>query len=151
MRPQRFFIMPRSTARDRRKAAVRLTAITWSHSSSFMRMKRLSRVMPALLTRMSIGAPAAASAALGSASTDAVSERLQVAMKARLAEFGLHRFQRFGARAGEHDRRALRMQRLGDGAADAAGGAGDQCGLACEIKHQSALSRRLRCRRACRA
>ena len=67
-----------------------------------------------------------------------MSERLQGDEGAR-AEFGLQRFQRFGAGAGEHDSRALRVQRLGDGAADAAGRAGDECGFSCEIEHQSAF------------
>ncbi len=75
MRPLRRRIMPRTAARDRRNAAVRLTAMTWSHSSSFIRTKMLSRVMPALLTRMS-RPPSAASAAGTSASTAAVSDRL---------------------------------------------------------------------------
>src|SRR5688500_10704229 len=52
MRPQRAFIMPRITARDRRNTLRRLVAITSSKSSSFMRSARLSRVMPALFTRM---------------------------------------------------------------------------------------------------
>ena len=54
MRPQRAFIMPRITARDRRNTARRLVSITSSHSSSFMRSARLSRVMPALLTRIAM-------------------------------------------------------------------------------------------------
>ena len=45
--------MPRKMPRVSTNTEVRLTAITSSHSSSFMRMKRLSWVMPALLTRMS--------------------------------------------------------------------------------------------------
>src|SRR3990172_5600929 len=52
MRPQRAFIMPRITARDRRNTARRFVAITSSHSSSFIRNARLSRVIPALFTRM---------------------------------------------------------------------------------------------------
>src|SRR5437763_13341678 len=47
-------------------------------------MNRLSRVMPALLTRMSIGAPAAASAFFISSSTSATTERLQGAVDARI-------------------------------------------------------------------
>ena len=45
--------MPRKMPRVSTNTEVRLTAMTSSHSSSFMRMKRLSWVMPALLTRMS--------------------------------------------------------------------------------------------------
>jgi hypothetical protein len=54
MRPQRAFIMPRITARDRRKTLRRLVSITSSQSASFMRSARLSRVMPALFTRMAM-------------------------------------------------------------------------------------------------
>ncbi len=52
MRPWRAFIMPRSTAFARRNTGFRLVAMMASHSSSFMRSSRLSRVMPALLTRI---------------------------------------------------------------------------------------------------
>src|SRR5258705_4099879 len=48
--PQRAFIMPRITARERRNTDLRLVSITSSQSASFMRSARLSRVMPALLT-----------------------------------------------------------------------------------------------------
>ena len=58
IRPWRAFIMPRSTPFASRKAGFRLVAMIASHSSSFMRSSRLSRVMPALLTRMAIGAEA---------------------------------------------------------------------------------------------
>ena len=68
MRPQRFFIIGRSTARARRKVAVRFTRRTSSHSSSFIRIKRLSRVMPALEMRMS-SPPMRPSAVFGSSST----------------------------------------------------------------------------------
>ena len=52
--PWRTFIIPRSTPFASLNTALRLVAITASHSSSFMRRSRLSRVMPALLTRMVI-------------------------------------------------------------------------------------------------
>src|SRR5687768_9067677 len=55
MRPERAFIMPRSTARESTKIERRLAACTSSHSSSFMRASRLSRVMPALFTRIATG------------------------------------------------------------------------------------------------
>ena len=50
MRPKRCFIIGRITARQRRNTALRLVSSTASQSSSFMRMARPSRVMPALLT-----------------------------------------------------------------------------------------------------
>src|SRR6202453_2561397 len=68
IRPCRRRIMPFRLARASRNAAVRLTEMTMSHSASFMRMKRLSRVTPALFTNTS-SRPIAASAAGTSAST----------------------------------------------------------------------------------
>src|SRR5690606_1502961 len=62
MRPARAFIMVLRTARDSRNTAVRLVSSTAAQSSSFMRMARVSRVMPALLTRI-CGPPSAASSA----------------------------------------------------------------------------------------
>src|SRR5690606_3643379 len=53
MRPQRAFVMPRTKARVMRNTESRLVDSTDAHSSSFMRSIRLSRVMPALLTRIS--------------------------------------------------------------------------------------------------
>jgi [acyl-carrier-protein] S-malonyltransferase len=50
MRPWRCFIIGRSTARLQRNTAFRLVSSTASQSASFMRMARVSRVMPALLT-----------------------------------------------------------------------------------------------------
>ena len=43
-------------------------------------------------------------------------------------------FQRFNLGAGENDRCALRMQGLGDGAADPARGSGDECDFTCEVE-----------------
>ena len=51
------------------------------------------------------------------------------------AKLTLQSRQRFFARARQHDGRTLRMQAARDGAADAAGGAGDQRRLAAEIEH----------------
>jgi len=44
------------------------------------------------------------------------------------------------AGAGEHHRRPLAMQRAGDGAADAARGAGHQRGLAGQVEHASSTT-----------
>ena len=52
IRPERAFIIPRNTALQSRNTDPRLVSITASHSVCFMRMARLSRAMPALLTRM---------------------------------------------------------------------------------------------------
>ena len=52
--PNLFLIMDLAAARIPTKAARRLTANTLSNSSSVIRISRLSRVMPALFTRMPI-------------------------------------------------------------------------------------------------
>jgi hypothetical protein len=52
-----------------------------------------------------------------------------------VAQLGRQRFELVHLTAGHGDRCTLRVERLGDGAADAAGGAGDECGLACEVEH----------------
>src|SRR5512139_3663863 len=72
MRPQRAFIMPRITARERRNTDFRLVSMTSSQSASFMRSARLSRVMPALLTRIAI-APTSFSISASAASVCAIS------------------------------------------------------------------------------
>ena len=82
IRPQRAFIIPRSTPRASRKDEVRFTSMTCAHSSSDIRMNRLSRVMPALLTRMSTD-PIASAACFDSASTVAGSPRFAVTTCAR--------------------------------------------------------------------
>ena len=52
MRPYLAFIMGRAAAFMHRKVPFRLVSMTASKSSSLSIMARLSRVMPALLTRM---------------------------------------------------------------------------------------------------
>ena len=49
MRPKRRFIIPLKAARDRRKAAPRLTSSTVCQSSSFIRSTRPSRVKPGIV------------------------------------------------------------------------------------------------------
>ena len=53
MRPPRCFIIGRIAALVTRNAPRRFRSSTASHSSALMRISRLSRVMPALFTRMS--------------------------------------------------------------------------------------------------
>ncbi len=53
MRPDRCFIIGRTTALEQLKAPLRLMLRIKSQSASLMRIIRLSRVVPALLTRMS--------------------------------------------------------------------------------------------------
>ena len=55
MRPHLAFIIERMADRQSSIDEVILTASTSSQSSSFIRMNRLSRVMPALFTRISTG------------------------------------------------------------------------------------------------
>ncbi len=69
MRPLRAFIIPRSTAFDRRNTEARFVCSTASQSSCFMRSSSMSRVMPALLQRISI-VPSFASMSAMTASMD---------------------------------------------------------------------------------
>ncbi len=133
-RPWRRRTMPRSAARVRRKAAVRLISMTACQSSSRRRSARASRVMPALLTRMSIW-PIAASASRTRRSDASGSARSAVSACARSPEFGDERVERGPARPGNRDRGALAVERPGDRAADAAGGAGHQRSLPGQIEH----------------
>ena len=109
MRPYRLRIMPLRQARARRKVAVRLTAMTVFHSSSFMRMNRLSFVTPALLTRMSTP-PRAASAA----GTQRLDGRRIGEIAGKHMDAGRQRggegVQRIAAGAGQCDGRALAVQ-----------------------------------------
>src|SRR5262245_11864156 len=82
MRPERRRIMPRKMPRVSTNTEVRLTAITSSHSSSFILMNRLSCVMPALLTRLSTG-PSVLSAVSASAATAARSRKSQGSTETR--------------------------------------------------------------------
>ena len=91
--------------------------------------------MPALLTRMS----RAAHRGLGRRhqGLDGILVR-QVAgheVDALAAEFGGQGFQRLGAGAGNGDDGTLRVERLGDGAAEAAGRAGDESLAAGQVEH----------------
>ena len=65
-----FFIIGRHTARVKRNVPFRLTSRTASQSSSLMRIRRPSFVMPALFTMMSI-LPKSARTAFTQASTSA--------------------------------------------------------------------------------
>ncbi len=137
MRPLRFFIMPRRAARARRKGAVRSTSSTAFQSASPMRRASMSRVKPALLTRMS-RPPASVSIFSTSAAGAAGSVRSAGAMITRAPPSRLGHAGEFGlAPAGDGDGGTLGVQRLGDGLADAARGAGDERGLAGQVKHFS--------------
>ena len=118
---------------------VRLTAITSSHCSSFITMNRLSLVRPALLTRMS-SAPE-----LGDRLVDELGDL--VALVPRSQGSTCTRSPSSLASASSLSAWRRRRQpwrpayaRPGNGAADAAGGAGDERGLACQIEHGLSLS-----------
>ena len=140
IRPQRRRIMPRSAARARRKPAVRSTSITFCQSSSFMRSARLSRVRPALLTRMSSW-PIAASAALTSASRRAGIGEIGGGDMGALAKLGGQRLERRRRVPASSTVAPCAVERARDRAADAARGAGDQGRLAAEIEHRRLLLR----------
>src|SRR5690348_3682507 len=82
IRPARRFIMPLITAFVVWNAPLRLASSTASQSASVSRSRRLSRVSPALFTRMSMG-PSADSAAAMAASTWTPSATLQANPAAR--------------------------------------------------------------------
>ena len=126
--------MPRSTPRDSRITLVRFTAITASQSASDIRMKSWSRVIPALLTRMST-CPSASAACFGSASTAAASRQVAGQHMRPLAQLPRQRLQRRHPRPRQRHRRALPVQRPRDRAADPARSAGDQRRLARQIEH----------------
>ena len=142
IRPKRRFSMPFSAARDRRKAAVRLIARTVSQSASFMRMKRASRVTPALLTRMSIGPSALSTAGNKRLGRRGVREIARRHMGPNL-ELGGERFERLPPRAGERDRGALRVQGARDRLAKSARSAGDERSPSCQIEQRRRPSRRI--------
>ena len=73
MRPNPRLRMPSITGRVQVNIESRLVRMTWDHWSKVMRWKVPSRVMPALLTRMSTG-PCSPSIALMPASQAAASE-----------------------------------------------------------------------------
>jgi len=82
MRPLRCLMNGRVSALVKLNAPLRLVLITVSHSSSLMRMSRLSRVTPALFTRMSTR-PASSRIFPAAASTAAVSDTSTATAQAR--------------------------------------------------------------------
>ena len=138
MRPPRCFSIGCSAAWHSVKVAVRLVASTASQSSRFIRSSSWSRVMPALLTRMSIRPCRASDAAdrrLDSGGIGDVERHRLGASAGRHDRVG-HGLRVVAARRG-HDRRALAGQRLGDGAADAARRARDERHSRSQIHHES--------------
>jgi hypothetical protein len=108
-----------------------------SQSASFMRISRLSRVMPALLTRM-LGAPprpSATAASVASMELSVTSSRRPSTLAPVAGQFVLDALGAgVGGRRAGH-RGALLQQSLRDGATDTAARAGHQCNLA--VKHVS--------------
>jgi hypothetical protein len=125
------FIMPRMTARDSPKTAFRSVSMTVSQSSSFRRMARLSRVMPALLTS-TVTAP--------KRFLDMADQRIDLsriahfedaalALAPRIAQTGrdFRRALRAGGRADHGGTKRAQFER--DGLTDAARGTGDERNL----------------------
>ena len=138
IRPARAFSIGRVTALMAWKAPDRFVSMTDCHASSDIRMIRSSRVMPALLTRMST-LPNASSAALTTRSP--ASGWLWSAWIARALRpsasdrgRGLVGSRRVAAEAERHVR-ALGREAEGDRPSDPARAAGDERGLALEVDH----------------
>ena len=94
----------------------------------------MSRVKPALLTRIASGPRAALGGGDQRLGRSGLAQ-IGGADRHALAEFGRERLERRLAGAGECYGAALGVDGAGDGAPDAAGGAGDEGGLATQIKH----------------
>src|SRR4030081_774782 len=128
MRPQRRLIIPRDAARMARNAPRRLASRTVSQSSSLMRNRMLSRVSPALFTRMSIW-PNAFSTDSTSAVMDAGSPTSAPQPPAPPPPAPARAPPPRGLTAPDHGHaRAGAGERFGDGAPDAARAARDEGG-----------------------
>ena len=121
IRPRRCFSIGLSAAWHSEKAEVRLVAITSSQSARFIRSMSWSRVMPALLTRMSSRPWRATTSATADGRGLGVGhvEGRGFGAAAGGGDLVDHRLGVGAARAGD-DRRAARRERRRDGAADAA-------------------------------
>ncbi len=143
MRPLRAFIMPRSTALLRRNTEPRFVSITASQSSGFMRSSKVSRVMPALLTRI-VTAPSFASMSAIAASQAAPSATSSTiprpAMPADFRDSPKSPRARSTRRRAD-DSRALAAERECDRVADAARSAGHEGDFAGErpCRHDAPL------------
>ena len=139
IRPARRFIMPLMTARVVWNAPLRLASSTASQSASVSRSRMLSRVRPALLTRMSIGPRACSAAAIGG--LDLIALGHVAADPGRAARRARRR--PAAARACSRPTTATlapaAVERSRDGEADAAGAAGDEGGLAAEVDGRHAV------------
>ena len=131
-----------TAARASRKVAVRLTAMTLSQSSSRSCTNRLSRLTPALATRMS-SLPIASSALRHQRLDRILVGEIAGQHVHALLQFAGQRIERLAPGAGKRDRRALPVQRAAMAAAERAACAGHQRGLAGQIEHHGVFPRRL--------
>ena len=141
MRPLRAFIMPRNTAFESRNTEARLVCSTASQSSCFMRSSSMSRVMPALLHRMAIGALLRFD--VGEQRVDRLlAGRHRAPRRARRGrpEASLMRGAAFGGGGGADDAGAVARQARRDGGADAARSARHQCHFS--VQHEEFLVNR---------
>ena len=132
MRPRRAFIMPRSTALLRRNTEPRFVAMTASQSSGFMRSSSVSRVMPALLTRMrhrALRSPRCRRSRLRRRRRRHVEDDAAPAMPADFSASSMAATPALPV-AVPIDGGSGRAERERDGAADAARGTGDEGDLA---------------------
>ncbi len=142
IRPQRRFIIPRTTSLVSAKAPVRLVRITRSQSSSDMRASRLSAVIAGVVDqdvdrREVLGQllePLAEGLRAGV--TSSTSGRAQPP-PASIARRQLLELVLVAGR--EHHARALLREPAGDGLADPLGGAGHQRRLAVQSEHQASF------------
>ena len=146
MAPPRCFIIGRVAARMRLNAPVRFTCSWRFQSSSLSRMTSWSMAMPALFTR-TCSPPSSADDLLhrrgaGGRVGDVEPVELRLRRARLLHELERLRGGRLVARVVERHARAAARERDGDGAADAAGGAGDERGLALEVEGIAVSSHR---------
>ena len=155
IRPLRAFTIGRAMARVIQNGPDRFVAITASHSSALMRMSRLSRVIPALFTRMSmlpnssraaftISSHASRPAPVSPCTTTARRPSPRISTRGRLGGVGVPAVvdRHVGTLSGERE---------GDRAAEAAAAAGDERHLPGQVEHHvAATSSRCGCpRRVC--
>ena len=149
MRPRLALSIGRAMARVIQNGPDRFVSITASHSSPSMRISRLSRVIPALLTRMSTD-PSAVERGLHdrlgrlAAGGGVALDRERPTPEA--GDLGGDLLGGVGVAAVvDRDVGALPREGERDRAAQAAAAAGDERGLAGQVEHQTPARSRVRC------
>ncbi len=140
IRPNRRRIIPISTEREQLEGGREVDGDDRRfQSSSVRRTKSVSRVRPALLTRMSRSPIAASAAGHQRVHGRAVGE-IAGRTWTRSPSSAASAIERLAPCPGDPDRRALLVERAGDAAADRAARAGDQGLPAAQIEHAIAPS-----------